>query len=96
MDEKDFCDATSMWNCNIFGDEDCWVCQPRHVVESQTTILDYKQGAARGHKYKTFETPVGKLYVWEKIKPRPSSRTGDLFVVQDGDKTFSYFDDDLP
>ena len=33
----------------------------------------------------------GTLYVWENVKPRPASSKGNLFAMQNGEKTLSFF-----
>ena len=91
MDEKDFCDCTAVWNSNVFGDETSWVCEPDDVVESRATIEDFKSGAAKGKDVETYDTPHGTLYVWENVKPRPASSKGNLFAMENGEKTLSFF-----
>tara|TARA_R110002072_G_scaffold90873_1_gene203109 strand:+ start:1195 stop:1482 length:288 start_codon:yes stop_codon:yes gene_type:complete len=91
MDEKDFCDSTAVWNSGVFGDETSWVCEPDDVVESRATIEDFKSGAAKGKDVETYDTPHGTLYVWENVKPRPASSKGNLFAMENGEKTLSFF-----
>ena len=92
MDEKDFCDSTAVWNSGVFGEEIAWVCEPDWVVESRATIEDFKSGAAKGKAVETYDTQHGTLYVWSEVKPRPASSKGNLFAMENGEKTFSYFD----
>jgi len=70
MNKKDFCDMTSVWNSNIFGEECDWVCKPEDVGETEKTLMHFQQGLASGSSFKTYDTHIGKLYVWEYIKPR--------------------------
>jgi hypothetical protein len=99
MDEKDFCDMTSVWNTNIFGEELDWVCEPRHVEVSYRNLMYFQQGLAKGRPFTTYQTPVGKLYVWRKVRYHFltwSGRSGTLFAAQDGDRTLFYIDNGLP
>jgi hypothetical protein len=91
MDEQDFCDCTAVWNSNVFGDETSWVCEPDDVVESRATIEDFKSGAAKGKDVETYDTIHGTLYVWSDVKPRPASSKGNLFAMENGEKTLSFF-----
>ena len=91
MDEQNFCDCTSVWNSNVFGDETSWVCEPDDVVESRATIEDFKSGAAKGKDVETYDTIHGTLYVWSDVKPRPASSKGNLFAMENGEKTLSFF-----
>ena len=91
MDEQDFCDSTAVWNSNVFGDETSWVCEPDDVVESRATIEDFKSGAAKGKDVETYDTIHGTLYVWSDVKPRPASSKGNLFAMENGEKTLSFF-----
>ena len=91
MDEQDFCDCTAVWNSGVFGEEIAWVCEPDEVDESRATIEDFKTGVAKGKDCETYDTPHGTLYVWENVKPRPASSKGNLFAMENGEKTFSYF-----
>ena len=61
---------TSVWNSNIFGEECDWVCKPKDVGETEKTLMHFQQGLASGSSFKTYDTHIGKLYVWEHIKPR--------------------------
>ena len=92
MDEEDFCKCTAVWNCGVFGKEIAWACEPDDVVESRATIQDFKLGAAKGKDDITYNTQHGTLYDWSDVKPRPASSKGNLFAMENGEKTFSYFD----
>ena len=86
---KDFCDATSEWNCNEFGNETGWVCEPDDVVQTRDTLEDFK--AARSGTAEEYETPIGILYVWENQQSRKGARRGDVFLVDAGEFRLSYF-----
>jgi hypothetical protein len=99
MDEKDFCDMTSVWNTNKFGEELDWVCEPRQVEVSYGNLMNLQAKLAKGKSYTTYQTPVGKLYVWKNVRSHFltwSGRSGTLFAAQDGDQTFFYIDNGLP
>ena len=86
---KDFCDATSEWNCNEFADETGWVCEPDDVVQTSETVADFQ--AARSGTADEDETPLGILYVWENQQARKGARRGEVFVLDAGDFRLSYF-----
>lgn len=92
FDEKDFCDATAVWNCediDKFGDEISWACEPDDVVETRDTLENYFD--ARDAKPIEYQTPIGVLYVWTNIQTRKGRRRGDLFLMDGGEKRLSYF-----
>tara|TARA_A100000172_G_scaffold29701_1_gene17660 strand:- start:1375 stop:1659 length:285 start_codon:yes stop_codon:yes gene_type:complete len=89
LTDKDFCDATSVWNCDEFGDELSWVCQPDDVVRTADTVADFQ--AARSGAPDEYETPLGVLYVWENQQARKGARRGEVFVLDAGDYRLSYF-----
>jgi hypothetical protein len=90
MKTIDFCNATSEWNCNQFGIEEAWACEPENVVETRETISDFVE--ARGGGYDLYETEVGDLYVWENQQSRLGKRRGNLFLMDAGDIRYTYFD----
>jgi len=87
---KNFCDATAEWNSGYFGDESSWICEPKNVVVSAERISDFT--AARGTAHEEIETEAGLLLVWENQQSRPGCRRGNLFVMDSGDGSLSYFD----
>jgi len=93
MNETDFCNATSQWNCNKFGIETAWVCEPAEVVDTRETIADFIK--ARGSDYDLYQTEVGNLYVWENQQTRKGKRRGNLFLMDAGEIRFSYFDGEV-
>tara|TARA_R110000751_G_scaffold306882_2_gene426479 strand:+ start:100 stop:414 length:315 start_codon:yes stop_codon:yes gene_type:complete len=94
IDEVTLCSATAVWNTNdiaAFGNEQDWVCEPDDVVESRATVEDFQKGIAKGKVAECVDTPAGVLHVWTEIQTRKGCRRGDLFVLQNGEKSFSYF-----
>ena len=89
-DTTDFLNATSKWNCNKFGVETAWVCEPPDVALTQETIDDFI--TSRGKGYDLYQTPVGDLYVWENVQSRPGKRRGNLFLMDRTDRRLTYFD----
>lgn len=95
MEPVDFCNATSLWNCNQFGVESAWVCEPEDVVETHETLEDFVK--ARGEGYDIYEADASdlkscRLFVWENQQSRPSCRRGNLFVIDAGKCLYAYFD----
>lgn len=92
-DNINFCNATSEWNCNEFGVETSWACEPDQVAETQETISDFID--ARGSGYDIYQTPVGDLYVWENVQSRPGKRRGNLFLMDRTDRRLTFFDGEV-
>ena len=90
--EKDFCDATSVWNGHEI-DELGWVCEPDDVVWTADTLEHFIE--ASGPAFEKVNTPPGILYVWENQQSRKGKARGNLFVMDAGDHRWAYFNGEV-
>ena len=79
--------------------EDSPICEPEFYIEHRgglcpvaSTRDEVAVFCARWGKPETDESPVGTLYVWEKVQTLKGRMRGTLHVMDFGDERFAYFD----
>jgi len=70
-----------------FYDEHRGGVSPVTITQDEVTAFSAKWG-----KPETDESPVGVLYVWEKVQRAKGRARGTLHVMDFGDERFAYFD----
>ena len=88
----DFLTATSVWNApGCDPDPDNGVCSEEDVVHSRDTVEDFETGLAGGAADEKIDTPFGILHIWENVQRKKGLTRGNLYVMQFGEFTGSYF-----